>query len=274
MFHFLIAGALLFVLYDLFNEDNTKTNTVKVSLQQANQLAENWQRKTGKKPTAAEWNSLIERHVHEIILANEAKENGLGENDPIIRRRLAQKIEFILDDQLVLQETPKDSLYAFYKDNDSKYKSPLRISFKQLYFSSEKAALNFASSIAEQKQSHADLQQFSTYQNNSNLPGHYQHVSIESVSRSLGKKFSDTLVNAPPRKWHGPIQSGMGWHWVFIHEIREGSLLPFKEIKKQVERDYRYEQSKKYREEKIQTLKSNYSIHYSKALQKQLNEAL
>ena len=61
-------------------------------------LAAQWQGQTRRLPDANELDALVEGYVREEILVREARRLNLDQDDVIIRRRLAQKYEFLLAD--------------------------------------------------------------------------------------------------------------------------------------------------------------------------------
>jgi peptidyl-prolyl cis-trans isomerase C len=54
--------------------------------------------------------SLVEMKVREEILYREALALGLDKNDTIVKRRLAQKMEFLAEDVAALRDPTSDEL--------------------------------------------------------------------------------------------------------------------------------------------------------------------
>ena len=67
----------------------------------------------------------------------EAERLGLGEDDTIIRRRLAQKMRFIIEDIDTLRNPGSEELEAWYSNNISRFISPEKRSFMHIYISPE-----------------------------------------------------------------------------------------------------------------------------------------
>src|SRR5688500_13253178 len=59
-----------------------------------------WTRQWRRPPTDEELKSLVADHLKEEVLAREARALELDTGDTIVRRRLAQKITFLLDDTI------------------------------------------------------------------------------------------------------------------------------------------------------------------------------
>ena len=97
--HFLLIGAALFVLFDMTQEQGGEApNRIVVSSGQVEQLAAQFKRTWMRPPTQDELAALVENHVREEVFYREALAMGLDQNDPLIRRRMRQKLEFILED--------------------------------------------------------------------------------------------------------------------------------------------------------------------------------
>ena len=63
---------------------------------------------------------------------------GLDENDLIVRRRLAQKLEFLVQDTSRLAEPTDEDLRRFYEANPDRFQTRPKVSFTQVYFSRER----------------------------------------------------------------------------------------------------------------------------------------
>ena len=57
---------------------------------------------------------LIADHLKEEVLAREARELQLDVGDTVVRRRLAQKMAFLLEDTVRASEPPEAELRALY----------------------------------------------------------------------------------------------------------------------------------------------------------------
>ena len=77
---------------------------------------------------------LVRAWLREDILYREAVAMGLDQDDHIIRRRLAQKLEFLTNDIAQMQEPSDAELQAYFDQNIDRFKSPDRVTFTHLYF--------------------------------------------------------------------------------------------------------------------------------------------
>src|SRR3712207_7295774 len=80
---------------------------------------------------------LLTDFLREELLYREARAMGLGEDDIIVRRRLAQKMAFLIEDTARFAVRSKRELRRFYEAHPEQFASQATVSFTQLYFSRE-----------------------------------------------------------------------------------------------------------------------------------------
>src|ERR1700746_2704759 len=139
LLHFLLAGALIFAVYDLLNPPANGTSQadrmIVLTKDDLRQLVIGWLAQGREAPTVDEMRALVDQKVREQILAREAVGLGLDKDDEIIRRRLAQKMDFLAADIAALQEPSDAELRAWFAQNTPPFAWPPRASFRHLYFS-------------------------------------------------------------------------------------------------------------------------------------------
>ena len=93
--HFVGIGLLLFFSNQMLNPQQPAINTGRIELtsDDVRQLAVVWAAKWQRPPTDQELHALVEEHIQEEVLYREALTLGLDQDDTIIKRRLAQKME-------------------------------------------------------------------------------------------------------------------------------------------------------------------------------------
>jgi hypothetical protein len=97
--HFLVLGAVLFLVFDLTAEsDQPQQRRIVVTPGQVEQLAGQFSRTWMRPPTPGELEGLVREYVRSEIYYREALAMGLGQDDPYVRNRLALKLEVLLDD--------------------------------------------------------------------------------------------------------------------------------------------------------------------------------
>ena len=137
LLHFAVAGALLFAGYTLINRgetDTSPTDPVRVGEGEVLWLKETFANQWQRQPTGEELGGLVAGLLEEELLAREAKTLGLDQNDTIVRRRLAQKLAFLVDDTSRVAEPNEEDLRQFYATNAERFRVEPRLSFTQIFF--------------------------------------------------------------------------------------------------------------------------------------------
>jgi peptidyl-prolyl cis-trans isomerase C len=234
--HFLVVGALIFAAYDLVNSPGSRTaqaNQIVLTKDDLRQLAVVWLAQGRAPPTADEMRALVEQKVREEILSREAVALGLDKDDEIIRRRLAQKMDFLAADVAALQDPDEAELRSWFARNSGRFALPPRVSFRHLYFSFDRgpgaheaaavALAKIASEPGAVAEAAADADPFM-------FRDYYGDRAREQVAKEFGPDFAKALFQLKPGAWQGPIRSGYGWHLVFVDATEPGRIPTFEEI--------------------------------------------
>ena len=88
---------------------------IRMTAADAEWLKAMWTRQWRRPPTDEELTGLVADHLKEEVLAREARALELDVGDTIVRRRLAQKMAFLLDDTIRTTEPPEAELRALYE---------------------------------------------------------------------------------------------------------------------------------------------------------------
>lgn len=255
---FLLLGTAVFFAEHLL-VNPAEGQTIRITLKQQARLAEGWAAQWGRPPSPAEFERLIDAEVRERIYYREALSMGLDRDDTIIRRRLVQKLEFLIEDKLP-QPTESD-LREFLETHAARYEEPPAYRFRHVYFSPDRhadaaAAATSALQRIESKSvdAGADLgDRFPVALDSGPL-------SAPRVARDFGASFADRLAALPPGRWSGPVESGYGMHLVYLDERRQAARPAFEKLVDELSRDYLYEERARLADRTYVGMKANYSV--------------
>ena len=139
--HFLLIGAVLFGVYSLTPAGSAApaaSREIRLSYDELAQLVILFKSQWRREPTAEEFNRLVEDKVQGEILYREALAMGLDKDDEIVKRRMAQKMQFLAEDVAAAREPTAAQLKAWYGKNSASFAQPPRVSFRHLYFSPDR----------------------------------------------------------------------------------------------------------------------------------------
>jgi hypothetical protein len=115
--HFLLIGAALFLLFEWVGGARGDRR-IEISRGQIDRLAESFEAVWLRPPTEAELQGLVDDYVRDEVAIREAVRMGLDRDDTVIRRRLREKLEFLLEDSLDTHP-PSDEDLAFWLEKNA-----------------------------------------------------------------------------------------------------------------------------------------------------------
>ena len=135
LIQFLFIGACIYGAYALFGtpDDDAADRTIVVDAKRIDGFIGEWQRRWNRPPTRRELEGVINAFVREDILYRQAISSGLDADDPITRRRMAQKLEFLTNDIALLKEPVDGELEQYFQTNIQAYREPDLITFSQAF---------------------------------------------------------------------------------------------------------------------------------------------
>lgn len=214
--HFLAIGAALFVINGLLNGPDTGPtgDAIIISEGRVNQLAESFVLLSGRAPTTAEIASLVDDFVSEEVGYREAVAMGLDADDTIVRRRMRQKLEFLIEDAAASDPPTQAEMQAFLDANPERYRLPERRALRLVLFSADKrgaAAEKDAEAALGQLRKGADPTKSG---DRSMLPAAIPLTTEEGVAGMFGQDFAAVAFAHQGEDWFGPVSSAFGQHLV------------------------------------------------------------
>jgi peptidyl-prolyl cis-trans isomerase C len=215
LFHFLAIGALIFAAYGFFGADEGDTRRIEIGPGQIDRLTEVFAAQWRRPPTEAELGGLIDQQIEEEVLYREAVALGLDRDDTIVRRRLAQKMQFLIEDTAAAPEPTDAELEAFFDAHVADFQVAPYLSFTHVYFSSDRRADAQAHAL-RQLAGMVDVDRAPDRGDAFMLNYDYADVSRDDIARLFGVEFAERLFELPVGSWQGPVRSGYGFHLVRI----------------------------------------------------------
>ena len=261
--HFVLIGIGLFLLYGWVSDAEDNRNTIYFDDYDMDNLIASWEMQWKRLPTDEELKSLVEQNIRQEVFYQEALKMNLDHNDEIIKRRLAQKMNFLSNDLATLKEPTTEELKSYYEKNKTHYLLPSIYSFYQVSFrmdsrqSARKDAEAFLQSI--QSQEPGDLENSG---DELPFPYFFEDMDANELNRELGLEFSEAIEDLIVGQWTGPIRSGFGWHVIFIKEKTPPTEPGFENIVERLKRDLEYENQIRVNDQVYTELRKNYSVEF------------
>jgi len=264
--HFMFIGAVIYLLYGVFAEpvpeDDDKT--IVVSAGEIEWMQTAWQKRWNRPPTAAEFDGLIQQYIKETVLYREALTMGLNKHDMVIRRRLAQKLEFLAKDLVALTPPTEEELQAYFSEHQDRYQEPVLYTFTQVFIDPDKrgdATLARAEAIKATLIAEGEaVDDAGALGDDFMLQSYYPEKDQVEIQKLFGSGFTESLLELSPGQWNGPVLSGYGVHLVYVSNISEPPPPVFAEVRERVTQDWKVERGEELNEQFYASLRDQYTI--------------
>ena len=279
LIHFLVAGVLVFGVYDWLNPSAGNAADASTIVVDRERLLTYMQYRSNAFEAdlfneqldaldAGQRQRLVDDYVREEALYREALALGLDRGDYIMRQRMVQKLEFLIDGfaQNAVEPTAAQ-LADFYTENRADYVDPSVYTFSHVFFDREARGADAARSAAEAllpqlNEMHAGFNDATRYGDRPLYLRNYVERTRDYVVGHLGEGLVAALDDAVPseRDWIGPFESPYGWHLVMLTERKGARLPPLAEIEPRVRDDYARVALDRARANAIEQLVAGYAV--------------
>ena len=267
LLQFILIGVVLFGVWRLVNpaaDMRGPSNRIVVSEDDLRQMALVWTAQGRPPPTPQQMQSLIETRVREEVLYREALALGLDKDDTIVKRQLARKMEFLAEDVSKLEEPKSDELGAWYEKNKARFALPPRASFRHVYFSPDRRGKNVRAdadrALARLAHAPMDAPGAVTAGDPFMFQDYYGDRSFDELAKAFGPPFAHALVGLKPGAWAGPIESGYGWHVVFVESLTPERIPAYEEVEADVKAAWLEDRRDEVKGRMYETMRARYEV--------------
>jgi peptidyl-prolyl cis-trans isomerase C len=267
LLHFLLIGLLLFAVSNRLHpgsEAKSESNRIVLTPDDFEQLGVTWLAQGRAPPTPEQMQSLIELRVREEVLYREGMALGLDKDDTIVKRRIAQKMEFLAEGAAIESNPSSDTLRTWFKENAERFSLPARISFRHLYFSPDRrgehareAAVN---AVAQMAGKPGDCKDVGSLGDPFMDRDYYGDRSAEDMAKLFGSNFAREIGSLKTGQWQGPIESGYGWHLVFIDTAVAARVPAFEEIAPEIRAEWIEDQRAQFKRRTYEAMRARYQV--------------
>ena len=169
----------------------------------------------------------------EEVLYREGLARGLDRDDPAVRRRVADKVAFILERAIVIPPPSEAELRAWFEARRATWDRPARIDFTHVFVAGDGAEGRAAALLAELEAGAApDLlgDRFSGGQR-------YRGRKPADLAASFGPDFARDLDRQPIGRWQ-LRRSRHGLHLVRVDRVEPARAADFADARLDVEKDW------------------------------------
>ena len=260
--HFLVAGGLLFAGYAWIHrgENREDPRRIEITAGTIAWLNEGFARQWHRAPDADELRGLVNDYVREEVLYREALAVGLDRDDTIVRRRMAQKMEFLGQDIATAMKPGEAALRKFFAENAARYAKSGGVSFRHVYFSKDRRGVRLEADVREALVALVNGADEEMVGDPFLREHEFADADEANITSALGREFAAQVMTLPVGEWRGPIPSSYGVHLVRVSERTEPQAVKFEEVRDGVARDFSEKRRLTANADFIQRLKERYLI--------------
>ena len=264
LLHFAVLGAVLFGAYGLLRPASTDPTEIVVSAGQLQAIEAQFRATRLRPPSEAEMQTLVENYVREEVMFREGVALGLDRDDPVIRNRVKQKMEFVGEDTLALEPTDAD-LAAYLESNRELFEIPAAITFEQIFFDLARRGPQLERDLASALESLRRGTPADRVGDRTLLTARMEKSLPRDVSAAFGAEFAAALAALPAGTWEGPVRSSFGMHLVRVTWRGTATMPTLAEARDVVAREWTRARTVEMREKFYTSLRERYTVRVEAA---------
>ena len=229
LLHFAVLGVVVFGLFARFGHEPPQRQEIRVSAATLARIEAQQARRLGRPPNPAELDGALGVWADEQILYREALSLGLDRGDSIVRRRLTQKMHFMLEESAEVPEPSEAALEGWIAEHAERFERAPRVALTQIFVASSSRSVPEAK-LVEIEGALAEGADPVTLGEAFPLGQELGAKTGAELNRSFGPGFGQAAVELPDLGWHR-VRSLYGWHLVHVEERVAGELAGVDEVR-------------------------------------------
>lgn len=242
--HFAILGLILALAAHAYQVRHD-TYRIEVTPARAAELSRKYALQFGAPPDPATLEQLIRDDIHDEVLFRQGRALRLDQDDEIVRRRVIQKEQFLVQNLSPPAEPSDAQLQAFYDRHPERYTAPPRATFSHIYFAPPQDGRpgEDAATVARAKAALGRIPKGAIRdpELGDPFPDIYDFAAFEpeQAQRLFGKTpLAEAVFTAPVGRWSGPYRSAYGWHLLYVSARAATERQPLSQVRDRVRADY------------------------------------
>ncbi|MBP1844162.1 hypothetical protein J2046_002420 [Rhizobium petrolearium] len=239
--HFFLIALAIFAMHGVVGDKSVPApDVIVVTASKIEQMGSVFTKTWQRPPTGRELKGLIDDHVREEILVREALALGLDKDDTVIRRRLRQKMEFLVIDEADAPVPTDAELNVYLNAHPGAFETDPMLAFQQVFLNPERQGDAIARNAASTLEALATVPSTdpASLGDVTQLPPVVELTGKTAIAQMFGGEFAEALDKASVGQWIGPVASGFGLHLVRVTERKPGRLPALGDVRAAVMREW------------------------------------
>ena len=255
LLHFLLLGGVLFLIFGRGRSRPPAGAEIVVTAADIQRIAAGFSVTWQRPPSENELQGAINDYIREEVLYRTGLSLGLDKDDTIVRRRIRQKMDFVLEDTV---GTPDDAeLRAFFDAHADKFRVEPRIAFRQVFLSLKRSNPEAEALLPQLIASGPNVEGAG---DPLLLPETFGLTPLSQIDAQFGEGIASELSKVAPGHWAGPLKSAYGFHLILVKAIEPSRLPPFDEVRDAVQREWFAARRAAVLDQQYQKLQAKYHV--------------
>ena len=257
LLHFVAMGAMIFIAQAWLNPQGDRADRhVELTGSDMERLRATARQQWGKEPDSRQLDDLVQSQVREEILYREALASGLDRDDMIVRRRLAQKMEFLAHEDV--QAPSEKEMRQYLSTHMAHYMQPATVDFEHRYFGSTRHGATVTEAANRARQA---LAKDTPVTGDNFMLGHRLVAQErEALARDFGQAFAEAVFMLPVGVWSTPVASAHGLHLVRVLRHQAPAASTLEEVRDKVAASMVNDRVLAAREAAYQRMRARYTV--------------
>lgn len=247
--HFLLLAGLLFVFESLWSA--RQAERIVVDRQTAEFLIQQREDLELRELSPEERRETLETWIEDEILYREAYKRGL-DKDPRSRRNLILKMRGLALSEL--RDPTDQELRDHFESNRERFRRPPTLSLDHVYYRAPESIP--AGLLAELR---AGRPHDALGEDLPSLRRRGRHTASQ-LAAALGPEAAREVLGLEEARWHGPVESRQGLHFVRVVERRPAEDARFEDVEAYLAQDWSLAQARRAVEAEVEEVRDGYEI--------------
>ena len=244
--HFFALAALLFAVEAYFSAGQ-KTQIL-VTQATADYLIRQREDLELRELDSEEREGVIDAHVEDEILYNEAYRRGLDRGDSRMRRNMILKMRGLLTGDVTVPD--EEALEAYFEENRQKFTRPARFDIQQLYFNADmQPPADLDAFLAGGGEAQAGVQL-------RRMP----QMTRRLIAGSFGPEVGPIVLATQGDAWQGPFDSSQGVYFFRVLTRTPEVAAELEEVRNYLQGDWMMARSRSLIEAEVERLLPEYEV--------------
>ena len=212
LLHFVVLGLGLFLLWGWVRGGDAELVVTAATVER---LRSDEARRLGHEPSEAELEAGLDAHVADELLYREGLALGLDRADPVVRRRVVQKMRFLHEDLRPVPEPTAQDLVDFAAE---RYTVPAQVSFEHVFLRRDGRSPDVLGALVERTMARLSAGDDPSGIGQPFVLGRsFSRRAAPVIERDFGAAFAQALASAETGRWFR-ADSVYGAHVVRVEE--------------------------------------------------------